>query len=166
MLAVARELAKREELLDRVEFRTGDARELPFADSTFDVVLVITALSHMTDAERALPELIRVTRPGGRIGIFDIDSPPWVIAHPDRELTRRISVAASMIATDGWLGRPLPGLLEATGVEDVRVRAFTPIERTPSGFYAKQAEIWATAAATSGGDLRGGARALGSGSAR
>jgi ubiquinone/menaquinone biosynthesis C-methylase UbiE len=84
MLAVARELAEREELLDRVEFRTGDARELPFADSTFDVVLAITALSRMTDAERGLPELIRVTRPGGRIGIFDIDSPSWVIAHPDR----------------------------------------------------------------------------------
>lgn len=58
MLAVGRELAEREGLLDRVEFRTGDARELPFADSTFDVVLAITALSHMTDAERALPELV------------------------------------------------------------------------------------------------------------
>jgi hypothetical protein len=55
-----------------------------------------------------------------------------------------------MIATDGWLGRRLPGLLAASGVEDVRVRAFTPIERDPSGFYAKQAEIWATAAGASG----------------
>jgi ubiquinone/menaquinone biosynthesis C-methylase UbiE len=150
MLSVARELAEREGLQDGVEFRTGDARELPFADSTFDVVLAITLLSHTTDAERALLELVRVARPGGRIGIFDIDSPSWIIAHPDRELTRCISVAASVIATDGWLGRRLPGLLEAAGVEDVRVRAFTPIERDPSGFYAKQAEIWATAAATSG----------------
>jgi hypothetical protein len=55
-----------------------------------------------------------------------------------------------MIPIDAWLGRRLPGLLEAAGVEDVRVRAFTPIERDPSGFYAKLAEIWATAAATSG----------------
>jgi len=55
-----------------------------------------------------------------------------------------------MIATDGWLGRRLPGLLEASGVEDVRVRAFTPVERDPTGCYAKQAEIWSTAAAASG----------------
>lgn len=150
MLTVGREIAEREGLLDRIEFRTGDARALPFPEATFDVVLAITALSHTTDAERALPELVRVTRPGGRLGILDIDSPSWIIAHPDRDLTRRIGVAGSMLAIDGWLGRRLPGLLEAAGVEDVRVRAFTPIERDPSGFYAKQAEIWATAAATSG----------------
>jgi FkbM family methyltransferase len=150
MLAVAREIAQREGLLDPIEFRIGDARELTFAESTFDVVLAVTTLSHTTDAERALPALVRVTRPGGRIGILDIDTPSWIIAHPDRDLTRRIGVAAAMIATDGWLGRRLPGLLESAGVEDVRVRAFTPIERDSSGFYARQAEIWATAAATSG----------------
>jgi SAM-dependent methyltransferase len=150
LLVVGREIAEREGLLDRIEFRTGDARELPFPEATFDVVLAITALSHTTDAERTLPELLRVARPGGRIGIFDIDNPSWIIAHPDRELTRRIGVVASMIPIDAWLGRRLPGLLEAAGVEDVRVRAFTPIERDPSGFYAKQAEIWATAAGASG----------------
>jgi ubiquinone/menaquinone biosynthesis C-methylase UbiE len=150
MLVVGREIAEREGLLDRIEFRMGDVRELPFPEATFDVVLAITTLSHTTDAERALPELLRVARPGGRIGIFDIDNPSWIIAHPDRDLTRRIGVVASMIPTDGWLGRRLPSLLEAAGVEDVRVRAFTPIERDPSGFYAKQAEIWAAAAAASG----------------
>lgn len=150
LLMVGREIAEREGLLDRIEFRTGDARDLPFPEATFDIVLAVTALSHTTDAERTLPELLRVARPGGRIGIFDIDNPSWIIAHPDRELTRRIGVVASMIPIDAWLGRRLPGLLEAAGVEDVRVRAFTPVERDPSGFYAKQAEIWATAAAVSG----------------
>lgn len=150
MLAVGREIAEREGLLDRMEFRTGDARELPFPEAAFDVVLAITALSHATDAERALQELLREARPGGRIGIFDIDNASWIIAHPDRDLTRRIGVVASMIPTDGWLGRRLPGLLEAAGVEDVRVRAFTPIERDPSGFYARQAENWAATAAASG----------------
>ena len=150
MLAVGREIAEREGILDRIEFRIGDVRELPFPEATFDVVLAITTLSHTTDAERALPELLRVARPGGRIGIFDIDNPSWIIAHPDRDLTRRIGVVASMIPTDAWLGRRLPSLLEAAGVEDVRVRAFTPIERDPSGFYARQAENWAATAAASG----------------
>lgn len=150
ILSIGREIAEREGLLDRIEFRTGDARELPFAEATFDVVLAITVLSHTTDAERVLPGMLRVVRPGGRIGILDLDTPSWIIAHPDQDLTRRIGTAASMIATDGLLARRLPGLLEAAGLEDVRVRAFTPIERDPSGFYAKQAEIWANAVATSG----------------
>jgi ubiquinone/menaquinone biosynthesis C-methylase UbiE len=150
MLSVAREIAEREGLQDRIEFRVGDARELDLPDHSFDVVLAITVLSHTTNAERALPGLIRVTRPGGRIGILDLDTPSWIIAHPDRELTRRIGVAGSMIATDGLLARRLPGLLEAAGLEDVGVQAFTPIERDPAGFYAKQAEVWAVAVAASG----------------
>jgi hypothetical protein len=59
-------------------------------------------------------------------------------------------VAAATIATDGYLGRRLPGLLPARGIVDLQVRAFTSIERSASGFYARQAEIWATAAAASG----------------
>jgi ubiquinone/menaquinone biosynthesis C-methylase UbiE len=55
MLAVGRELAERKGLLDLIQFRIGDARELPFADSIFDVVLAITALSHMSDAGTPSP---------------------------------------------------------------------------------------------------------------
>jgi SAM-dependent methyltransferase len=141
MLTVARELAERDGLHERIEFRVGDARTLPVDEAAFDVVLAITALSHTTDAERALPELIRAVRPGGRVGIFDIDPESWVIAHPDRALTRRIAAAATDIITDGWLARRLPGLLEAVGLEGVRVRAFTPVERDPEGYYANLAPM-------------------------
>jgi ubiquinone/menaquinone biosynthesis C-methylase UbiE len=146
MLSIAREIAAQEGILDRIEFRTGDVRKLPFNDATFDALLAITALSHTTDAEQAIPTMLRVVRPGGRIGIFDLDTPSWIISHPDRELTRRIGVAGSSIATDGWLARRLPGILEAAGLADVRVQAFTPLERDPAGFYAKLAEMWAEAA--------------------
>jgi len=150
MLTVAREIAEREGVQDRIEFRVGDVRDLPFDDATFDVVLAITVLSHTTDAEQAIPGLVRVLRPCGRLGILDLDTTSWIISHPDRELTLRIGAVGATIATDGWLARRLPGRLEAAGLEDVRVRAFTPIERDPSGFYARLAEIWAGAAARSG----------------
>ena len=150
LLALGREIAERDGLLDRIEFQIGDARRLPFAEGTFDVVLAVTSLSHTTDAESTLPGLVRVTRPGGRIGIFDIDNASWIIAHPDLELTRRIGLVATMIPVDGWLGRRLPGLLEMAGLDDVQVRAFTPVERESSGFYAKQAEIWAATAVACG----------------
>ena len=150
MLAVAREIAEREGLLGQIDFQIGDARALPVDDAAFDVVLAITALSHTTDAERAIPELFRAVRAGGRVGIFDIDPESWVIAHPDRALTRRIAAAATDVITDGWLARRLPGLLEAAGLEDVRVRAFTPVERDPEGYYASLAPMRADQAVRSG----------------
>jgi arsenite methyltransferase len=146
MLSVAREIAEQEGVHAQIEFRVGDVRDLPFDDATFEVIVAITALSHTTDAERAIPGLHRVLRPGGRIGILDLDSTSWVISHPNRDLTLRIGALAATIATDGWLARRLPALLESAGFEDVRVRAFTPLERDPAGFYAKNAERWAEAA--------------------
>ena len=150
MLAVAREIAEREGVAEQIEFRVGDARTLPVEDAAFDVVLAITALSHTSDAERAIPELLRAVRPGGRVGIFDIDPESWIIAHPDRALTRRIASAATDVITDGWLARRLPGLLEAAGIEDVRVRAFTPIERDTAGYYASLAPMRAAQAVQMG----------------
>jgi hypothetical protein len=81
--------------------------------------------------------MARVARPGGRVGVFDRDPDSFVIAHPDRVLTRRIVGALSDHGSiDGWLARRLPGLLAEAGLRDVRVRAFTPLERDGSGFYA------------------------------
>ena len=150
-LDVARELAAREGLADRTEFRECRVETLPFPDRSFDVVLAVTVLSHVPGGSGALPELVRVTRPGGRVGIFDIDTDGFVLAHPDRALTRRIIAAHSDHGVvDGWLGRRLPGLLEAAGLEAVEVRAFTPLERDPAGFYAGNAERAAETATRSG----------------
>jgi ubiquinone/menaquinone biosynthesis C-methylase UbiE len=146
MLSIAQEIAAHESVADQIDYRIGDIRELRLQDAMFDVLLAVTVLSHTTDAQLVIPGLLRTLRPGGRIGIFDLDTTSWVISHPDRELTLRIGALAATIATDGWLARRLPGLLESAGFEEVQVRAFTPLERNPDGFYAKNAERWAEAA--------------------
>jgi SAM-dependent methyltransferase len=59
----------------RISFETGDARELPFADGTFDVVVSMTALHNIPSPVgrcRAIKEALRVLRPGGNLLIFDI----------------------------------------------------------------------------------------------
>jgi SAM-dependent methyltransferase len=56
------------ELLE-VDFVEGDAQELPFADGSFDVVLSTFGAMFAPDQEKAAAELLRVTRPGGRIGM-------------------------------------------------------------------------------------------------
>ena len=52
----------------RIRFAPGSATALPFPDQTFDCVFTITVLEEC-DAEQAIAEIMRVTRPGGRIAI-------------------------------------------------------------------------------------------------
>jgi arsenite methyltransferase len=59
----------------RVEVRTADARRLPFDAASFDVVVSSWALHNIADSEerlRALREIDRVLKPGGRIALIDI----------------------------------------------------------------------------------------------
>lgn len=65
------EIAKEEERIAQVsgiEWREGDAQNLPFEDETFDVVLSTFGHMFASRPELAAKELIRVTKKGGRIG--------------------------------------------------------------------------------------------------
>jgi sarcosine/dimethylglycine N-methyltransferase len=55
-----------------VDFRLGNALEMPFADGTFDVVIGQEAFAHVPDKPRLIAECARVVRPGGVIAFTDI----------------------------------------------------------------------------------------------
>jgi ubiquinone/menaquinone biosynthesis C-methylase UbiE len=151
LLAVARELAAEAGLSALIELREGDCRALPFPDASFDATVAATVLAHVPNAEQALAEMVRVTRAGGRIGVFDFDGDALLIAHPDRELTRRIVAAnADYGSVNGWLARQLPGLCTDLGLLNVRVRGFMPLEREPDSFYASSTARAAEVAAQMG----------------
>src|SRR6187551_162351 len=64
-----------EAVADKVEVQTGDARKLPFADASFDVVLSSMALHNIYNAgerQTAVREIARVLKSGGRVLIADI----------------------------------------------------------------------------------------------
>jgi ubiquinone/menaquinone biosynthesis C-methylase UbiE len=63
MLTVARRLRP------DIEWRQGDAGELPFPDGSFDVVLCQSGLMFFPDVSRALGEMSRVVRPGGTVAV-------------------------------------------------------------------------------------------------
>jgi SAM-dependent methyltransferase len=67
LVASARRRAEAEKLA--VDFREADAENLPFADDSFDHVLSAIGVMFTADHQRAADELLRVSRPGGRIGI-------------------------------------------------------------------------------------------------
>ena len=79
LLREARALAQREGLLDRIDFGEGRAEELPLPNRAVDVALSSTVFEE-GDVDRMLSEIVRVTRPGGRIGIVvrAVDMPFWV----------------------------------------------------------------------------------------
>ncbi len=67
LLARARERAAAERL--EIRFEEGDAETLPYAQGRFDAVLSTFGVMFAPDQERAAAELLRVCRPGGRIGL-------------------------------------------------------------------------------------------------
>lgn len=60
-----------------VELVAGDALRLPFADGAFDAVTISFGLRNTADVDQALRELLRVTRPGGRLVICEFSHPTW-----------------------------------------------------------------------------------------
>jgi SAM-dependent methyltransferase len=87
VLAAARERARISQAA--ADFVEGDARSLPFDDSSFDVVVAVTVLCFVADSERAVKEMARVLRPGGRLVLGELG---------------RISLWAVKRRLSGWLG--------------------------------------------------------------
>ncbi len=71
MLAVGK--ARRPDL----PFTAGDATRLPFADASFDAVTISFGLRNVVDTSAALAEMLRVTRPGGRLVVCEFSTPTW-----------------------------------------------------------------------------------------
>jgi arsenite methyltransferase len=67
--------AKIEGVASRIKIETADARKLPFGASSFDIVISSRAIHHIPSAQeraKALREIARVLKPGGRVAIFDV----------------------------------------------------------------------------------------------
>jgi demethylmenaquinone methyltransferase/2-methoxy-6-polyprenyl-1,4-benzoquinol methylase len=63
--------------LPHLPFTAGDGTRLPFADDTFDAVTISFGLRNIVDADAGLREMLRVTRPGGRLVVCEFSSPTW-----------------------------------------------------------------------------------------
>lgn len=58
-------------------FTAGDGTQLPFADDSFDAVTISFGLRNIVDPVRGLAEMLRVTRPGGRLVVCEFSHPTW-----------------------------------------------------------------------------------------
>jgi malonyl-CoA O-methyltransferase len=60
-----------------VHTKAGSMTELPFADSTFDFAYATESLEHAVEIERAVEEMCRVVKPGGKLVIIDKNAEHW-----------------------------------------------------------------------------------------
>ena len=58
-------------------FVAGDGMKLPFGDATFDAVTISFGLRNIVDPDAGLREMLRVTKPGGRLVVCEFSSPTW-----------------------------------------------------------------------------------------
>jgi SAM-dependent methyltransferase len=99
-----------------VELRPGGAEDLPYADGTFDVVTATQVLEYVADVPRALEEVHRVLRPGGRALVLDTDWDSLVWRAPDDATMTRVLTAWEEHLVDPHLPRTLAGALARAGL--------------------------------------------------
>lgn len=113
---------------DRVRFEVGDAESLADDPETFDVVVSGLVINFIPHPERAIAEMIRVTRPGGRVGVY-----VWDYAEGMQFIRHFFDAAIALDpkAAEHDEGPRFPichpdalrQLFESTGLQDVEVRA-------------------------------------------
>jgi 2-polyprenyl-3-methyl-5-hydroxy-6-metoxy-1,4-benzoquinol methylase len=126
MIAAARLRAGNE--ATRVQLVEGDAESLPFDDATFDVVVAVTVLGFVQDAEHAVKEIARVLKPEGRVVIGDLGR--WSLWAAQRRMRGSgASALARSEVPDG--GRPPEARRGggAAGRCDTRSRALSTVRR-------------------------------------
>ena len=139
MVESARRLAT-EEGVDNAGFEVGSAYDLPWDDSSFDVVYAHQVMQHLSDPVRALREARRVLRPGGLVAARDSDYQTMVHAPVEPALQFWLSLYHEVAEANGGeadAGRHLPGWVRAAGFVD-------PVVTTSTTTYADAAgrEFW------------------------
>jgi ubiquinone/menaquinone biosynthesis C-methylase UbiE len=115
-----------------IRFDVGRSTELPYPDTSFDLVLSTLFFHHLPDDEKGktAAELLRVLRPGGRLVVGDLGRP--------QDPLMRVAVRGTVQLLDGVattalnVRGELPGVLSDAGLRDVTVRDRL---RTPTGTY-------------------------------
>jgi SAM-dependent methyltransferase len=139
--------------LTNVLFQHGDAMALPFVDASFDIVACRSSLHHFVEPERAVAEMARVCRPGGRVVVSDMIAPSAQVRDAFDALHRRIDPShvrallepelAEIVGTAGTVSYgdtqsielPIELILTDAADRDAAMAALTAdVDRNTTGF--------------------------------
>lgn len=102
--------------LSNVEFRQGDIESLPAEDGLFDVVISNCVLNLCPDKDRALREIHRVLKPGGKLAVSDMAWTSEPAESVRRDLDAVVGCIGGALVLDDYLNR-----LERAGFREIRV---------------------------------------------
>lgn len=115
MIEKSKERARREGVLDRVEFTAADAQDLPFNNDVFDAVITESVTAFPEDKQKAVTEYARVTKPGGYVGL---NESTWLKSPPPPELvawaSQDLGANVQSLTSSEWTG-----LLEGAGLSEI-----------------------------------------------
>jgi ubiquinone/menaquinone biosynthesis C-methylase UbiE len=98
----------------------SDATRLPLASNSFDSCRSERLFQHLTDPELAIAEMLRVTKPSGRVVVLDTDHGTWSVDTPYKDIERRITrFKADHFGHNGYAGRQLYRLFRNAGLKEV-----------------------------------------------
>jgi SAM-dependent methyltransferase len=114
MIEWAERRAREHGVEDRVALLVADATSLPFEDGRFDIAYAESVLGFVPDKGQALAEMVRVTRPGGYVGINETI---WTRPMPPEVARIAADMGVDVLPPDTW-----QALCEAAGLRDVTLR--------------------------------------------
>lgn len=137
LLIQAARFCSKEGLGEAARFVAGDVYSLPFRDNSFHASLAHVVFCHLAEPQKALDEMIRVTRRGGCIAVFDnawtggpgLNWNNWYEPSVAERLARdevsiRMTAGRRAVGFGGWsVGCHLPSWMEARGLRNVGARA-------------------------------------------
>lgn len=134
MVERSKERASREGVANRVEFRVTDVQDLPFEDDLFHAVITESVTSFPEDKQRAVNEYVRVTRPGGYVGLAEstwlkIPPPPELIAWVSQD----VGACVKPLTSEEWVG-----LLENAGLRDITMQIYPVDAKNEAGLLLKR----------------------------
>jgi ubiquinone/menaquinone biosynthesis C-methylase UbiE len=151
LVNAAKRLADEEGLGGRVEFRSGDTRELDIHDGSFDAVVAHTLVSHVQEPLSVIKEAGRVVKPGGLIAIFDGDYASMTFALDDPVQSKKYDEALiNAVVTSPRVMRQMPRLLRQAGLEMVRTFPYTMAEVGKGDFWLSAIDSFEKLAPKSG----------------
>ena len=102
-MPLACELARRR-CGEGTDIREASITALPYADASFDAVVLITTLGEIPDRESAIHEIARVVRPGGRLVVGELFGDPHFTTPGDVERLGRASGLLLEQRSGPWVG--------------------------------------------------------------
>ena len=152
MLAEADARARQADLTPRVLHHQADATALPWSADHFDASRSERLFQHLREPAAALREMVRVTKPGGRIVVLDTDWGTLSMDTSERELEGRWNrYYAERYLHNGFSGATLYRLFKQQGLADVVVELRpVALTRWPAARHGSNWEVRAQAVVADG----------------